>query len=100
MGRPTWIIPDRDIGMPTSWEMVAAISSVRAARPSEMRFKNLARSSRAVADQAGNAAAAACTARSTSSAVPSGMVAMTSSLVESTTSSVPDPLEATHWPLM
>jgi len=58
--------------MPTSWEMVAAISSVRAARPSEMRFKNLARSSRAVADQAGNAAAAACTARSTSSAVPRG----------------------------
>ncbi len=99
-GRPTWIMPDSERGMPSSCEMVLAISSVRAARASPMRMSVLARSSREVLDQAGKAAAAACTALSTSSGVPSGMVARTSSVVESMTSSVPVPVEATQLPLM
>ena len=86
--------------MPTSCEMMAAISSVRAARASPMRVSSLARSSREVAAQPGKAAAAAWTALSTSSGVPSGMVAMTSSVAESMTSSVPVPVEATQAPLM
>ena len=65
-----------------------------------MRLSSLPRSSREVAAQAGNAAAAACTALSTSSAVPSGMVAKTSSVPESMTSRVPDPVEGTQAPLM
>ena len=86
--------------MPTSCEMMAAISSVRAASASPMRISALARSSREVAAQAGKAAAAAWTALSTSSAVPSGMVAMTSSVVESMTSRTPVPVEATQLPFM
>ena len=99
-GSPTWTPPERVIGMPTSCEMMVAISSVRAARASPMRTRVLARSSREVADQAGKAAAAAWTALSTSSTVPSGMVAMTSSVVESMTSRVPVPVEGTQLPLM
>ncbi len=100
VGRPTWMAPDRVIGIPTSREIVWAISSVRAARPSEIRDSILARSSTEVADQSAKASAAAWTALSTSSAVPSGMVAITSSLFESTTSSVPVPVEGTQAPPM
>ena len=59
--------------MPTSPQMVAAISSLRAPMPSAMACTYLARSLGLVADQAGKAATAAATARSTSAAVPSGM---------------------------
>ena len=99
-GRPTWTEPDRVIGMPTSCEMMVATSSVRAARASPIRVSSLPRSSREVAAQPGKAAAAACTALSTSSGVPSGMVAMTSSVAELMTSSVPLPVEGTQAPLM
>ena len=87
-------------GMPTSWAMRVAISSVRADRPSWIRARILPRSSADVADQAGKAAAAAFTALSTSSGVPSGMLPMTSSVVELMTSSVPLPVEGTHAPSM
>ena len=99
-GRPTWIDPDSVIGMPTSCEITWAISSVRAARASPTRVSSLARSSRDVAAQPGNAAAAASTALSTSSGVPSGMVAKTSSVAESITSRTPVPVEGTQAPLM
>ena len=65
-----------------------------------MRLSSLPRSSREVAAQAGKAAAAACAALSTSSGVPSGMVAKTSSVAESMTSRVPLPVEGTQAPLM
>ena len=100
MARPTWIGPDSDSGMPTSREMTEASSSVRAARPSEIRARSLDLSAAGVADHAGKAAAAALTARSTSSGVPSGILPMTSSVVELMTSSVPVPVEATHTPSM
>ena len=99
-GRPTWMEPESVIGMPTSWLITCAISSVRAARASPMRVSSLARSSVEVAAQPGKAAAAASTALSTSSGVPSGMVAKTSSVAESMTSSVPVPVEGTQAPLM
>ena len=92
--------PDSVIGMPTSCEMISASSSVRAPKASPIRVNSLARSSREVAAQPGNAAAAASTALSTSSAVPSGMVAKTSSVAESMTSSEPLPVEGTQAPLM
>ena len=58
------------------------------------------RSSSGVADQAGKAALAAATARSTSSVVPSGTVPMTSSVVESMTSIDPEPVDGTQAPSM
>ena len=87
-------------GMPTSWAMTVAISSVRASRPSWMRVRYLARSSTLVWLQPANALRAAATARSTSAAVPSGMVAITSSVVELMTSSVPVPSDGTQVPSM
>ena len=86
--------------MPTSWEISAPISAMRAPRPSARRSSNLARSSTGVADHAGNAAAAARTARSTSSAVPSGIVPITASVVESNTERVSVLVEGTHDPSM
>jgi len=100
MARPTWIGPDSDSGMPTSREMTEASSSVRAARPSEIRARSLDLSAAGVADHAGKAAAAASTALSASAAVPSGTVPMTSSVFESITSRLPEPAEATHAPPM
>ena len=99
-GRPTWMRLDKVNGMPTSWAMRVAISSVRAVNPSWTRARILPRSSADVCDQAGKAAAAALTARSTSSGVPSGTLPMTSSVVELTTSRVPLPVEGTHAPSM
>ena len=58
------------------------------------------RSATGMADQAGKAALAAATARSTSSVVPSGTVPMTSSVVESITSMVPEPVDGTQAPSM
>ena len=61
----------------------------RAPRP--RRSSSLPRSGAGVSDHAGNAALAAATARSMSAGVPAGMVAKTSSVVESITSSVSVP---------
>jgi hypothetical protein len=83
MGSPAWMIVESHLGMPASRVTTVAISSMRAARPSPTRVRNFARSSGEVCDQDSKAARAACTARSTSSAVPAGIVAMTSPLVES-----------------
>ncbi len=33
LGRPTWMMPASFTGMPTSWAMVVASSSLRASRP-------------------------------------------------------------------
>ena len=97
-GRPAWMSMLRFSGMPTSPATVCAISAMRAPRPSVMRWRYFARSSRGVFDHAGNAALAAATAFSTSSGVPSGIVPITSSVVELMTSSDPAPVEGTHAP--
>ena len=99
-GRPAWMIWASFTGMPTSWATTVAISSVRASRPSWMRVRYLARSSTLVWLQPSKALRAAATARSTSAAVPSGMVAITSSVAELTTSSVPEPADGTQVPSM
>ena len=96
IGRPTWTSWDRTSGIPTSWVMRSARDSIRAARPSLTAVRSAVRSSTGVADHAGKAAAAAVTARSMSSTVPSGTVPMTSSVVESMTSMVSDPDEGTQ----
>src|SRR5438067_3123253 len=87
-------------GMPASRVTMVAISSIRAVSPSAMREENLARSSGDFDDHSSNAARAALTARSTSSAVPSGIWPMTSPFVESKTSIEPLPLDGTHAPSM
>ena len=75
--------------MPTSWVITSAISSRRASSSSATRQQQLATlGRRLVSDQPGNAALAAATARSMSAGVPAGIVAKTSSVVESITSSV------------
>jgi delta 1-pyrroline-5-carboxylate dehydrogenase len=65
-----------------------------------MRVQYLARSSADVAAHAGKAALAAATALSTSSAVPSGIFPITSSVVELMTSMDLVPVEGTHAPSM
>jgi len=87
-------------GMPTSCEINVAISVVRAVRASWTRSSVLDRSSLDVADHSPKASAAQRAARSTSSGVPSGMVPMTSSVVELTTSITPLPVEGTQAPPM
>src|ERR1035437_5453302 len=87
-------------GMPTSWVMRWARSSIRVANACETWVNSSVRFSTGVADQAGNAARAAATARSTSLVDPSGMDPITSSVVESMTSMVPFPVEGTHSPPM
>ena len=99
-GRPAWIRCDSFLGMPTSREIRSAISSLRAASPSAMAWTYFTRASRSWADQSSNARRAAATAASTSAAVPSGMVPMTSSVEGSTTSIAPVPVEATQAPSM
>ena len=84
--------------MPTSREMTEANSSVRAARPSEIRARSFDLSAAGVADHSGNAAAAASTAFSASFAVPSGIFPITSSVFESITSKVPEPVDETQLP--
>ncbi len=39
IGRPAWIILLSVSGMPSSWEIVAAISSMRSARPAEIALR-------------------------------------------------------------
>ena len=99
-GRPAWIICENTIGMPTSPVTVSAISCMRALRPSCSRWRYLARSSTVVELQVSKARRAAWAARSTSSAVPSGMRPMTSSVVALSTSMVPDPVDGVHAPSM
>ncbi len=100
IGSPTWTSWDRTWGMPTSWVMRSARLSMRAPRASLTLVMRAVRSSIGVADQAGKAALAAATAASMSSAVPSGTVPITASVVESITSMVPVPWEATQAPPM
>ncbi len=100
IGSPTCTNWERTSGIPTSWVMRSARDSVRSPSKALTLVKSAVRSSTGVADQDGKAAAAALTARSMSSVVPSGTVPITSSVVESMTSRVPDPLEDTHAPPM
>ena len=86
--------------MPTSWVIVSASSEDRAWRPSATFCRSAPRSFGAIADQLGNARAAAWTARSMSSRVPAGTVAKTSSVAESKTSRVSEAAGATHAPSM
>ncbi len=97
---PTWIAAESGLGMPTSCVITSAISSRRASSSSATRSSNLPRSGAEISDHAGNAALAAATARSMSSGVPAGMVAKTSSVAESITSSVSVPAGVTHAPSM
>ena len=99
-GRPAWIMLAHMRGMPISSEMTWAISSERAPRPSARRWMYLPRSSGSVRPQLSNAALAAATALSTSSAVPSGMEPMTCSVEAFTTSMEPLPVEGTQAPSM
>ena len=99
-GRPAWIIWENTIGMPTSPVTVSAISCMRAVRPSCSCWRYFARSSTVVELQVSKARHAAFAARSTSSAVPSGMRPMTASVVALTTSMVPDPVDGVHAPSM
>ena len=80
MGLGTWTFVANTIGVPTSAVIVAASSSARALRPSLIRRTAATRSASGVADQPGNAAAAARTAASASASVPAGTDAMTSSV--------------------
>src|SRR4051812_4987440 len=100
MGSPACTVFATLIGVPTSADMMAAISSARAARPSLMRSMNRARSTGGVAAQPSNARAAAFTARSTSTSSPLGIRPTGSSVEASMTSMVPLPEGATQAPSM
>src|SRR5262245_10693044 len=100
IGKPTWTSWESHLAMPVSLEMAVASSSMRAPSASPILVKYFARSSTGVDDQARNAALAAATAASTSSAVPAGMVAIICSFVESITSIVCDEVELVQVPLM
>ena len=100
VGSPAWIMCASLIGMPSSCAISAAISSIRALSACAIRASQSARSSTVVSDHVSNAARAAATARSTSSALPSGMLPITCSVVELMTSITPLPEEATHSPPM
>ncbi len=99
-GSPTCTSWDKVSGIPTSWAIRSAIDSIRSPSTVLTLVSRSVRSATGVADQDGNAAAAASTARSMSSVVPSGTVPMTSSVAESITSRVPEPVEGTHPPPM
>ena len=97
-GRPTWMMLDSGLAMPVSREIALAISSMRPPRASPMRLMYFARSAAGRALQPSNAALAAAAAFATSPAVPSGTVAMTSSVRESCTAMVPLPSLSTQRP--
>ena len=99
-GSPTWMILLSFSGIPSSWAIVAATSSLRSPSPAAIALSRPARSSREVSDQAGKAARAAATARSASSAEQAGIVPMTSSVVELITSIGSEPCGCTHSPPM
>ena len=91
---------DKAFAIPVSREIADEISSMRATSASPIAFRYFARSAFGNVLHEMKAAFAAAAAFVTSEAVPSGMVAMTSSLVESKTEMVFEPSEATHWPLI
>ncbi len=95
---PTWIIRESFSGIPSSWAIIAASSSARASRLAAIAPISRARSSRGVCDQPSNASRAASTARSTSTGVQPGTVAIASSVVGLTTSIGSAPLGSTHSP--
>ena len=80
--------------------MVRVISSARASVRRASLRKMSARSCTEVCDQPGKARAAACAARSTSSAVPRGATATGSSVAGLVTVSTPLAVEGTHAPSM
>ncbi len=80
--------------------MVSAISSKRAVSAAPMSRRYLARMSTGVVDHVAKARLAAATAVSTSAAVPSATLAMTSSVAESVTSTWLSPLDGTQAPSM
>jgi hypothetical protein len=87
-------------GMPTSVAMSRAISSCRAFSPSWIRRRNSARWAGGVVLQASKAPRAARTARSASSRLPAGIVAMAASVDGDTTVRVSVDAGATHCPPM
>jgi hypothetical protein len=91
---------DNILAIPVSREIAEEISSMRATSASPIALRYFARSAFGNELHERNAAFAAAAAFATSEAVHSGMVAMTSSLVESKTEMVFEPSEATHWPLI
>ncbi|CAB4686472.1 unannotated protein [freshwater metagenome] len=91
---------DNALAIPVSREIADEISSIRATRASPIALRYFARSAFGSVLHEVKAAFAAAAALVTSPAVPSGIVAMTSSLVESKTEIVFLPSEATHWPLI
>ena len=99
-GSPAWIMVESWRGIPTSREMSAAISAERSASFADIAWQAAARSCAGTCDHCSKAGRAARTARSTSSASLAGMLPMTCSVVESTTSNVPLPCGSTHSPPM
>ena len=100
VGSPAWMRLESLTGIPTSWVINAAISSMRAPSAAAMRPIQSERSCTEVCDQLSNAARAAATALSTSSIVPSGTDPITCSVVELITSRTPAPVALTHSPPM
>ena len=96
---PTWARAAIDAGWPTSLTIVWRISPDLASSRRASFVTTSARSSGDDCDQLAKASAAACAARSTSSADPPGTVAIGSSVAGSITvmTSVPD--EGSHLPL-
>ena len=88
-GRPTWIGARQRHGHADFVQMIVAHLVGAGGQGLTDAGEQLGPLLAEVAAQAGKAAAAAWTALSTSSGVPSGMVAKTSSVAESMTSSVP-----------
>ena len=89
---------DSFTGMPTSWEMVLAISSARAFSPSEIFCRYSARFSTGVALQPSSAPRAAATAASMSGAAPAGTLPITAPSPVPCTSIISLEEGATHWP--
>ena len=87
---------DNIFDIPVSRVMAEEISSMRAARASLIAFRYFARVAGGVVLHETNAALAAFAALATSLAVPSGIVAMTSSFVESKTDKVFFPSDGIH----
>ena len=88
VGMPAWMPLASISGIPTSFAMHRAISSLRSASFSLTRDKNSPRSFAAMTLHAGKAAAAASTALLASATVPAGMVAYRSPVPELKTSKV------------
>ena len=97
-GRPACTMTAICQGAPISVDASSATSCARALSPSAIAEQYFTRSSREVCDQAGNAAAAARTALSTSSTVPSGTCPMTCSVYGLVTGSVPLPVDGIQEP--